>query len=91
MRNNKRLQSQQKPSRHFSWKSCFFRIALGAIVAVALVPPTQASVLTNGDFEIGDFTGWTVISSGNTFVAPSITAHSGSYSAWLGPLGGMEI
>ena len=43
-------------------------------------PPPSGSVITNGDFETGDFTGWNV--SGTTSI--STNAHGGSSAAQLG-------
>jgi len=60
-------------------------VATAVLMVSAL--PASATLVTNGGFEDGDFTGWT--QSGNlasTTVGDS-NAHSGTYAAWLGPVG----
>ena len=72
-----------------------FCIALNAS-AVPLTPITN--IVTNGGFETGDFTGWTL--SGNTGGAgltggsgnigvDTDSAHSGTYGAFFGPVGSL--
>jgi len=62
------------------------------IASMALLMSAAAlsagSVVANGGFETGDFTGWSL--SGNTSftgVAPGYFAHSGEYGAFLGAVG----
>ena len=60
-------------------------VATAVLMVSAL--PASATLVTNGGFENGDFTGWT--QSGNlasTRVDDS-NAHSGTWAAWLGPVG----
>ena len=63
---------------------------LALALAVGSTGPARANLITNGDFETGDFTGWTL--SGNTsltfvdngtFVSP----HAGKWAAALGAIG----
>ncbi len=60
-----------------------------ALTLVMVAPAAaQTSLVTNGGFEAGDFTGWT--QGGNTSfteVLESSFAHAGAYEAWLGPVG----
>ena len=69
-------------------------IAGAALAAVLGAGGAQAAnLITNGSFETGDFTGWTLGGNldGNTFVAASgfdgITAEDGDYYAALGAIG----
>ena len=55
-------------------------------------PPVTANLLANGDFETGDFTGWTLSGNVGTSVwGPQVfinsNAESGKYGAVLGPVG----
>src|ERR1700720_2962597 len=89
-----------------AWKLLYLRRALvprgrknmkqliGAVafaLAGALATPASADLITNGGFETGDFSGWTVV-AGATFVScgsfDGFTAHSGSCWAALGAVGG---
>lgn len=63
-------------------------LAMSAVAAaVVLATPASASQLvTNGGFESGDFTGWTL--TGNTaFTGVDSTSHSGSDAAFFGQVG----
>jgi len=59
--------------------------------AFSFCSSAQASLVTNGGFETGDFTGWT--QTGNTGFSgvqtpgPSSSVHSGNSSAFFGPVG----
>ena len=48
-----------------------------------------ANLITNGGFETGDFTGWSLAGTdlGHNFVN-DVDPHSGTFSAWLGSVGG---
>lgn len=67
-------------------------VALLAVVLCTLWYATPAAadgqVVTNGGFETGDFTGWSV--SGQTIFAgvDNFDAYSGAYGAYLGGTGG---
>jgi len=57
------------------------------LIAAGSAVPASANMITNGGFETGDFTGWTQTGNlGSTFVNGD-DPHSGSYAAWLGPVG----
>lgn len=63
-------------------------VGLAALLA-GLAVPAHAQLVTNGDFETADFTGWSLSGNAddtsttpNTFVFGN--PHSGTYAAWLG-------
>ena len=60
-------------------------VATAVLMVSAL--PASATLVTNGGFEIGDFTGWT--QSGNTGYTSVQSSFplSGTFSAFFGPLG----
>ncbi len=56
-----------------------------AVAAFSLAHPAKANLITNGGFETGDFTGWTVV--GHAFVVgtlPELSPHSGAFQAGFG-------
>jgi hypothetical protein len=58
-------------------------LALTAVAALSVAYPAKANLITNGGFETGDFTGWTV-SGPQAFVGGSangISPHSGNFQA----------
>lgn len=57
--------------------------------ALAAAPAHAANVIVNGDFETGDFTGWTITGTGHSI--ESTTPLSGSHSALQVPSGGSGI
>lgn len=63
-------------------------LTLAASAAIASTSALAANLITNGGFETGDFTGWTVVDPNYaTFVGPAnfnYPAHSGIYLAYLG-------
>jgi hypothetical protein len=49
---------------------------------------SASNIVVNGDFETGDFTGWT--QSGNTgSTGVDTAAHSGTFGAYFGPVGSL--
>jgi len=71
-----------------------FSNSLGVVAAVPFALSVGQSVVENGGFETGDFTGWT--QSGNTAFtqigsgsSESSYLHSGTYAAMLGPSGSL--
>jgi hypothetical protein len=67
------------------------RKLLGAALLIGVTGVAHANLVTNGDFETGDFTGWTRSgNTGNTFVSSdggNGPSASGMFSAELGPVG----
>src|SRR5262245_27106709 len=61
---------------------------LGATFALAVgcAPPSIAAVL-NGDFETGDFSGWTQFGNTGFTSVSSGSPHTGTYAADFGPVG----
>ncbi len=67
--------------------------------SLVAVGTASADLITNGGFETGNFTGWTLVGGGCVGVAGNATAfgcssvlsdpgpHSGSFAAYLGPFG----
>ena len=54
----------------------------GMVLALALAAgPARANLVTNGGFETGDFTGWTLTGSGGGVAIDKTAAHSGTYDA----------
>lgn len=78
------------------------RICLFAVMALMMVGTAFADLVTNGGFEAGNFSGWTLTGGGCVGVSPSAAAvgcspvdtdpgpHSGRYAAYLGPFGQID-
>lgn len=47
----------------------------------------SANLVTNGGFEAGDLTGWTVSGASGLIGVDTANPHSGSYAAYMGPVG----
>ena len=62
--------------------------ALLLLTGLVATDPARADLVTNGGFETGDFTGWTVSGNANQGMTPDTFVlggpHSGSYAAFLG-------
>ena len=58
-------------------------------VALAFAPAARAATVVNGDFETGDFSGWTLFGDlGDGFVGvDSLAPQAGTYGAYFGPNG----
>lgn len=54
--------------------------------AVALVAAAANAQVTNGGFETGDFTGWTLGAGINYTTVQTFAAHSGSWGCYTGPI-----
>ena len=61
-------------------KSCVSGLVLSLALGLATVP-ARANLVTNGGFETGDFTGWTLTGSGGGVGIDSTSPHSGTYDA----------
>lgn len=57
-----------------------------AAATLDTVPASAAELITNGGFETGDFTGWTLVDGGFTGVAPTPPG-KGTFAAFFGPVG----
>jgi len=66
-------------------------LALTAVAALSVAYPAKANLITNGGFETGDFTGWTLINGnigGNCNVVGTLggnSPHSGNFQAVFVP------
>jgi len=59
-------------------------LALASAVAAGLGAGSAHADLANGDFETGDFSGWTIESNTPDPVLDTVLHHAGTYSAYLG-------
>ncbi len=85
-------------ARTRTWKTLVQLIALrlgASLLFLAFVSAAQANSVTNGSFETGDFTGWTLAgNSGFTGVDQGTIgfgpgAKTGSFAAYFGPVGSL--
>jgi hypothetical protein len=61
-----------------------FLFVLTAVAALSVAYPAKANLITNGGFETGDFTGWTLTGGSGTTVQGAIfgiSPHSGNFQA----------
>jgi hypothetical protein len=69
--------------------SCLVSNANGATNSRAATLTVSPSILVNGGFETGDFTGWGGSKAGASVTTNPLYVHSGRYGAELGPYGGL--
>ena len=74
-----------KKVKKYFFSCCAFGLILG-LVLVGWAGLARADSVTNGGFETGDFTGWSITpaDTGSYFGIVDWTAHSGSYSFGFG-------
>jgi hypothetical protein len=61
-------------------------LALVSLLGLGMTQPARANLITNGGFETGDFSGWTVLGTDNDVVGsnPFTAPHSGNFQALFG-------
>ncbi len=62
---------------------------LVGLVLLIFAPQARAGLITNGGFETGDFTGWTVSGGARVLPLDKFSPHSGSFFADLGNSGSL--
>ena len=65
-------------------------LKVAGAAGLAISASAANAQITNGDFETGDYTGWTIYATNGTPVIDSSTFHGGSHSAMLGNNSGSE-
>lgn len=65
-----------------------FLVASAVMVApIGLASPASATTLVNGDFETGDFTGWTQFGNTGFSTVDTVNPFAGTFAASFGPVG----
>jgi hypothetical protein len=78
-------------------KAAAIAFALSLAAPVALANPVTSEIgsnlVVNGDFETGDFSGWTEsgVIAGHTGVTTAPFAHTGTYGMFAGAIGGLHL
>lgn len=71
------------------FRHCALRMA-GALAMASVAATAQASLVTNGGFETGDFTGWTI--AGTSFDGvDTLAPHTGAFAAFFGTPAGSTL
>jgi hypothetical protein len=69
-------------------KHAFYRIlALVSLLGLGMTQSAKANLITNGDFETGDFTGWTVthaVNGSDIFVTLGFVGPDTTFGAFFG-------
>ncbi len=67
------------------------RLALGCLLLCLSLSSTAfaTSLIVNGGFETGDFSGWTVSGTMEYYGIDPVAAHTGSFGAWFGDITGL--
>lgn len=69
-----------------------FVVSLFAAALLCLASTAPAQLVTNGGFETGDFTGWTVSDPGDIFTGVTAGAErSGNFGAFFGTIGSINF
>lgn len=76
-------------SKTYTFKNLAITVALSMMMLFAFMTRVSAQdAITNGGFESGDFTAWTVFENTPPPVVSTTQSHSGTYSAFLGNIVG---
>jgi hypothetical protein len=65
------------------------RVLVTLVVGAGLASTAAANLVVNPGFETGNFTGWTQIGDTTFTGVDTLSAHSGSFGADMGPIGSL--